>query len=310
MQQQPVSLFMVRPVSFGFNDETAKSNSFSEKRIQQPKEVSNLALHEFDKMVDILQSHSIDVIVVEDTPEPIKPDAVFPNNWISFHHDGTIVLYPMLAPNRRVERRTDVVEMIKHSFVVSRVVDLSSYEEKDQYLEGTGSIVFDHTTRTAYACSSPRSDEKLFMEVCNTLHYKPIWFKAIDEKNVPVYHTNVVLSIGGDFAMVCLDAIRDESDQDKILDALEVSRKKVIAISYEQMKHFAGNLLEVSSREGDHYIILSQTAFQALLPGQIDALSRGAELLVIDIPTIEKFGGGSVRCMVSGIHLPKKKLVV
>jgi hypothetical protein len=304
--QLPEVVLMVRPASLGFNPETADSNAFQSDVTESLPEVQPRALEEFDRMVDLLASHDIDVRVWEDTATPPKPDAVFPNNWFSVHPTGELVLYPMMAPNRRTERRKDLIDWLQQEFPITRVMDLSAEESHDKFLEGTGSLVIDYPHAYAYACSSPRSNESLFREVCRQLGLKGVYFRAVDQEGKPVYHTNVIMAIGEKFAVVCLDAIRDVDDQDRVLDALAESNKQVVAISYDQMRSYAGNMLEVKSRSGEPYVVLSEKAFHSLLPGQIHAISRHAEMIPVPIPTIETVGGGSVRCMMAGIFLPSR----
>ncbi len=299
--QQPHTLMMVRPAAFGFNEETATTNTFQ----QSGEEAHRKAVKEFDVMVDALRSHDIDVRVFDDTGLPVKPDAIFPNNWVSFHQDGKVIIYPMMAENRRTERRVDIIEKLKAEFQITEVFDLAKHETNGWYLEGTGSLVFDHVNATCYASRSPRTSDVLVEKVCDFLNYKPVIFDAVDESGVPVYHTNVVLSVGRKFAVVCLDAIHGENDQEALLKNFSDTGHKVIAISYAQMSAFAGNVLEVINSQLEPVVLMSETAFQSLLPGQINAISRYAEILPLSVPFIEKTGGGSVRCMISGIHLPR-----
>lgn len=295
---------MVRPASFGFNPETAASNAFQQNQPFTAIESSEKAQKEFDYMVDLLRSHEIEVLVVDDTATPIKPDAIFPNNWISFHHDGTVVLYPMLAENRRLERRQDIVEVVAKNHRMARLIDLSVHEHRGLFLEGTGSIVFDYMNKIAYASRSPRTHDALLIQLCSDLGFQPVIFNASDEGGQPIYHTNVLMGIGEKFVVICLDAIKDDSDQERILLSFERTGHKVIAISFEQMKSFAGNLIEVASKSGESFVLMSETAFQSLLPGQINAISQFSEILPVRIPHIERIGGGSVRCMVAGVFLP------
>jgi hypothetical protein len=306
LKQVPHSVFMVRPASFGFNEQTASSNSFQNESVTEAKQVHQLALVEFDAMVQILRDNAIEVIVLEDTIEPRKPDALFPNNWMSLHEDGKLVLYPMLAPNRRLERRHEFVQILRDKFEVKDILDFSDRERKGQIVEGTGSLIFDHVNKIAYASRSERTSEPLAIEICKALGYNPILFDAVDEGGLPIYHTNVLMCVGEKFAILCLDAIRKEEDQDIVLNSLASTGHKVIAISYAQLKAFAGNMLEMQSSKGEPFVLLSQTAFHSLLPGQIDAITQFADLLPIRIDTIESHGGGSVRCMVGGIHTPKR----
>jgi hypothetical protein len=303
----PHALVMVRPKAFGFNGQTADSNPFQQTQgTEDFRGNATRALQEFDQMVELLSSHDIDLRVFEDPGGVEKPDAVFPNNWVSFHPDGRVVLYPMMAENRRAERRMDIIDGLKNDFEVTEVVDLRAEEKRGRFLEGTGSMIFDHRHRRIFASRSLRTNEELVKHVADIFEYRPVIFDAFDTSNKPVYHTNVVLSIGKKFAVVCLDAIHREDDQERILDAFSESSTKVVAISYAQMNAFAGNIIEVRTESGDPVVLLSQSAFQSLLKGQVNAISAEAELLPIAIPTIEKYGGGSVRCMVAGVHLPKR----
>lgn len=301
----PHTVLMVRPGAFGFNADTAASNAF-QNPLGADDNVAKAARSEFDRVTDLLASREINVLVVEDTPSPAKPDAVFPNNWFSTHADGTVVLYPMLAPNRRIERRADVVAMLQASYQVKDVFDLSAAEHDNQYLEGTGSVVFDHVHRIAYACRSPRTNEALLKQLCDHLKYSAMLFDAVDEQWQPIYHTNVMMWVGNGVAGLCLESIASEADQDLVISLLHKHQKKIVALSYAQMRAFAGNMFEVMSTQGDPYLLMSRQAYESLVPGQLHELSKHAEPLVVDIPTIERFGGGSIRCMVAGIYLPKQ----
>jgi hypothetical protein len=304
--QNPSALLMVRPVAFGYNSEAALTNAFQSEDADDPQDIVQRAIKEFDTMVDLLQAHNIIVHVVEDTDHPKKPDAVFPNNWISFHEDGRVILYPMQPVSRRVERRLDIIEWIRKSYLISEVLDESTFEQQKKFLEGTGSLVFDHANRLTYACRSPRTNEELVKRICSLIGYEPVVFDAVDENGYAIYHTNVMLCIGSKFVVICLDSVHAENDQDLVLDHFARTGHKVVAISYEQMRAFAGNMIEVLDRDDNPYVLMSKTAFDSLVPGQIDAISRHAEPLPIAVPTIEHYGGGSVRCMVAGIHLKKK----
>ena len=238
---------MIRPRAFGFNSQTASSNAF-QSNPGTDSDVSATALHEFDAMVDMLRSNDIDVVVVEDTDHPKKPDAVFPNNWVSFHEDGSVVLYPMLAENRRAERNIPVLAELEKKFTIKHTIDLSVFEKEGKFLEGTGSIVFDYVNRIAYASRSPRTHEDVLTNLCEKLSFRSIVFNAVDEAGQDIYHTNVLMSIGTKFVVICLDAIRQDDDQEKVLESFSQTGHKVIAISYEQMRLFGGNMIEVMSR--------------------------------------------------------------
>jgi len=296
---------MVRPATFGYNPETAASNAF-QKQALDGKSVHQNALLEFDRVVGSLTRNNIPSLIIEDTKTPVKTDAIFPNNWITTHEDGKIILYPMMAPSRRNERRADIVELLQQKYKVSEVIDLSASEHESKFLEGTGSIIFDHPNRIAYACRSDRTNENLFHELCARLDYKPVLFSAADENGLPIYHTNVMMWVGKSIAGVCLDSISDDSEQELLLSQLAETGHKVIALSYAQMNSFAGNMFEVMNTHGEHFLLLSQAAFDSLLPGQLQEIEKHATLLPQDIGTIEESGGGSIRCMVAGIHLSPK----
>lgn len=304
--QSPSSVLMIRPAKFGFNQQTAESNTFQHEQTESAIAVSAKALEEFNRMADTLIAQDVDVIVVDDTSAPEKPDAIFPNNWISFHADGTVVLYPMMAENRRLERNIPVIDRIKSEFQVGQVIDLSKHESKNQFLEGTGSVVFDYVNQIAYASRSPRTHESVLLDLCKKLNYKPVMFDAVDVAGLPIYHTNVLMCVGTRFAVICLDAIRKDEDQEKLLDSFSTTGHQVVAISYEQLKLFAGNMIEVLTRAGEPIVLISEAAFHSLLPGQLNAITRFAELIPLSIQTIEKYGGGSVRCMVAGIFNHRK----
>ncbi len=300
-KQAPSTIFMVKPASFTFNSETASSNTFQQP-VTERAEVGLLAQKEFDAMIEQLRSNQIDVHIFIDTPLPLKPDALFPNNWISIHESGQIVLYPMLALNRRLERRVDIVDYFKTHFHIKEVIDFSSQEDHGIFMEGTGSVVFDHTNLLAYACRSPRTDTILLEEICNKLGYKSIVFDAVDESGMQIYHTNVMMCVGSRFVVLCLDSILKEEDQEELLNKFKETGHQVIAISFIQLNSFAGNMLEVENVKGETFVIMSRQALDSLLPGQVSAISKFATIIPIAIPTIEKFGGGSVRCMMAGVH--------
>ncbi|KAA5547578.1 citrulline utilization hydrolase CtlX [Adhaeribacter rhizoryzae] len=305
--QTTSSILMVRPVSFGFNPETASTNAFqNELQHHSPAEIRQQAIAEFDKFVAILQEKGINVTVINDTEVPAKPDAIFPNNWITLHRNGTIALYPMHAPSRRPERRQDILDTLGQAYQVKKVVDFSQHEEKDKFLEGTGSMILDHDNRIVYACLSPRTDADLLEEFCQHFGYQPIVFHAYDHKGSLVYHTNVMLSIGHRFAILCAAAIQDEADRQFVITTLTRTGHEVIEITPEQLRQYAGNALEVSNKAGQHFLVISEQAYQSLRPDQVQAIQKYAEILAVPINTIEHVGGGSVRCMMAEIFLPEK----
>jgi hypothetical protein len=299
---------MVRPVNFGFNPETAASNAF--QRIADSSGESaaqSLVLHEFDGLAQALQRAGVEVLIVPDSQLPAKPDAIFPNNWVSFHIDGTVALYPMLAPNRRSERRQDILDQVVREgrFRVSRTVDLTHREAEGKFLEGTGSVVLDRAHRVAYASLSPRTDLDVLGEFAQLMDYELVTFEARDAAAQPVYHTNVVMAIGTRFAVVCGEAIAQPAHRDAVLDKLRAAGHDIVDITQRQMQAFAGNLLELAPAHGP-VIALSTTAWQSLEPAQRRMLESHAEVVPAAIPTIERIGGGGVRCMLAELHLPKR----
>lgn len=305
MSQTAHSIFMVRPAHFGFNEQTAASNVFQ----NLPDENHNLAEKakiEFDTAVAQLRSAGVNIRVFDDDADIIRPDAVFPNNWISTHEDGTLVLYPMCTPNRRLERSAYIVSELETNFQVRRILDYTGAEEEQQFLEGTGSIVFDHRARNAYACLSPRTSENLLKKLCSELNYHPIIFRSTDPKGTEVYHTNVIMGIAADYAIVCLESIRNEREQEQVVTALVESGKEIIEISWEQTLQFAGNVLELEDGDGNSLLALSAKAFAAFTPKQVEHIKKYSNLVPLAIPTIETIGGGSVRCMIAQNFLPQK----
>lgn len=306
MKQTTSQILLVKPANFGFNEETAESNAFQNRIKNNAKSSSELALQEFGLFVEKLERNGINVTVIEDTLTPVKPDAIFPNNWISMHEDGKIILYPMCAPNRRLEKRHDVVEKLKKSFLVKEVIDFSVYENENRFLEGTGSIIFDHVNKKAYACISPRTDKGLLTEVCRRLNYEPISFFSLDENGQEIYHTNVMMCIGEKFAVICLESIKDEDEKNRVTNSLKETGHEIIDVSYGQMKKFAGNMLALTNNEEKNLLGMSQSAFNSLTQEQKNALKKYTTLLPLPIRTIETIGGGSARCMMAEIFLQKK----
>jgi hypothetical protein len=306
--QSTAAVLMVRPARFGFNSQTAPSNFFQHlPPAGVQSELQELALREFDGLADGLRRARVTVIVADDTPLPAKPDALFPNNWVSFHRDGTVVLYPMLAPNRRSERRDDVLRQVSGDggFRITRTVDLSYREQHGKYLEGTGSLVLDRVGHVAYASLSPRTDLDVLGEFAQQLDYELVTFEALDGSGSAIYHTNVLMAIGTRFAVLCGAAVTPQRHRDAVYSMLRASGREIIEISPAQMLEFAGNLLELAP-PGTNVIALSTTAWRSLDPGQRRALERHGGILAADIPVIERCGGGGVRCMLAEIHLPTR----
>ena len=294
---------MIRPVNFGFNEQTAGSNAFQTLAPDQGT-VQAAALAEFDAFVQVLRDNGVAVVVVEDTPEPHTPDAIFPNNWISFHENGDIFLYPMQAENRRLERREDIIRRLEEKFKVNHIIDLSRFEKQDKYLEGTGSMVLDRENRIAYACLSPRTDEEVLATFCEHAGYKPLIFNAVDSNGKAIYHTNVLMAVAEKYVVICLDAIADDEDAERVIDAISAAGKETIAISFEQMNQFAGNMLEVVNDKGESLIVMSASAWHSLNEEQKEVLSSFSKPVYADLSTIEQNGGGSARCMMAEVYLP------
>jgi hypothetical protein len=295
---------MIRPVRFAFNEQTAESNAFQNpESLKAAATVQEKALLEFDRMVEGLRNFGIDVTVVEDTPEPHTPDAIFPNNWVSFHQDGSVCLYPMFAANRRLERREEVIESLKKKFKVERTLDFSGYEQNNLFLEGTGSMVLDRVNKIAYACLSPRTSLEVLQDFSQKLNYRLVSFTATDEKGKQIYHTNVLMSIADKFAVVCLDTIADVKERELVLQSLLESGKEIVEISIDQMKRFAGNMLQLKNKQGEAVLVMSTQAYRSLMPGQLKVLEKYNHMFYSDLSTIESNGGGSARCMIAEVHL-------
>ncbi len=306
--QTSKTILMVRPASFGFNPETAENNFYQQKDARSFAEIQDLAQREFDGFVALLRDQGVRILVIEDTVDPRKTDAVFPNNWFSTHPDGKVILYPMFSPNRRLERRKDIMEsLINLDFKVNEIIDLSFFEQSGQFLEGTGSMVMDHWARVIYACFSERTHPVPLDYVSKLLGYSVIGFDAVQEiqgKVSPIYHTNVMMHIGTDLAVVCLESIPKTAERQKVQDSLTQSGKKVIPITAKQKFNFAGNMLEVSNDGGEKFTVMSQAALDSLNVGQIQQIEKYTTIISPQIPTIEKLGGGSARCMLAEIFLP------
>lgn len=303
--QSTNTVLMVRPVAFARNEQTAKSNHFQQAIKLTPRVIQEKALAEFNSLVELLKKAGVKVLVVEDTMNPHTPDSIFPNNWISFHQDGVVAVYPMEAVNRRKERREDVIALVESQtgIEIKNVVDYTSAEEDEIYLEGTGSVILDRVNKIAYCTESSRSDEELFIEFCEDFDYDPVFFKAsqnVGKKRKPIYHTNVMLCVGSEFAVICLDAIVDKKEKKNVLQHLKKSGKEVIIITENQMHSFAGNMLELQGDSGA-ILVMSKQANESLTDDQLFKLKKHAAVLVVDIKTIETLGGGSVRCMLAEV---------
>ena len=302
---------MVRPHSFRKNEETATNNHYQRDIAQaSPEEIIEQAQEEFDGLVAQLRAAGIEVVVFDEAEPHETPDALFPNNWISTHADGTVALYPMFAPNRRTERREDVPLVLEHQFGfdVRQIIDFTEFESHDKFLEGTGSIVLDRINRKAYAALSDRTDARALEHFCDQLDFEPVAFQAfqtVDNQRLPIYHTNVMMSIGSGYAVVCLDCIDSGEERKQVVDAFAQDGLELIAITEEQVNQFAGNMLELTGDDSP-VLVMSASAYQSLVPEQIEKLQQHTTLLHAPLSTIETCGGGSARCMIAEIHLPKQ----
>lgn len=310
MQQTTNTIVMVRPASFRMNEQTAVNNYYQQELSGMlPASINAKAQEEFDAFVEKLEAVGVTVVVVEDTKEPNTPDALFPNNWISFHENGDIAIYPMFADNRRLERREDVLEILEEKgFVIENVVDYSEAEEEEVFLEGTGSMILDRHNRKAYCALSPRADEELFIEFCEDFEYTPVIFTAnqtVEGRREAIYHTNVMMCVAESFAVVCLDSIDDKKEKKNILKHLKSDGKEVIAISEQQVTQFAGNMLQVKGKNDERYLVMSSSAFNSLNSNQVKAIEKHSKILHSSLGTIETCGGGSARCMMAEVFLPR-----
>jgi hypothetical protein len=297
-------LLMIRPVHFDFNKQTAVNNSF--QIASTDRYISGKALEEFDRFVTTLTAHGIDVTVVEDTSEPNTPDSIFPNNWVSFHDNGTVCLYPMFAINRRTERKPHVIRKIREKFLVNKIIDLTHYESEDLFLEGTGSMVLDRENHIVYACLSPRTDKKIALDFCDRFHYKPVVFHGVDEQKRPIYHTNVMMCVADKYVSICLETITDPTEKENLIGRIVNSGKEIIELSFDQINHFAGNMLQVENSNGEKFLVLSSQAYRSLDSAQLTRLGSFNSFLHSDLDTIETVGGGSARCMMAEVFLPLK----
>ena len=304
------TVLMIRPVRFRTNEETIVNNYFQKGINITQEEINRKAQQEFDMLVQKLKEVGVHVIQVEDIYEQDTPDSIFPNNWISFHNNGDVAIYPMFAENRRRERREDILDIVEEAgFEIENVFDYTEAEDEGIFLEGTGAMVLDRIHRKAYCALSPRASEELFIEFCEDFEYTPVIFRAFqktDGELKPIYHTNVMMALGRTFAIVCLDTIEDKKERKNVLNHLKEDKKEIITISREQVDYYAGNMLEVKGKEHS-YLVMSQTAYESLTPQQIEAIERHTQILYSDLSTIDICGGGSARCMLAEVFLPHSK---
>ncbi len=305
------SIMMIRPVAFRFNEQTAVNNYYQQVlEGVTADQVQAQAQNEFDTFVEKLRAKGVEVVVIEDTLEPNTPDSIFPNNWISFHQDGRVGLYPMCAENRRLERREDVLTILKekHDFVINEVIDFSHYESEELFLEGTGSMLLDRVNKIVYAALSLRTDATILNDFCEKFGYTTVAFtsnQTVGTERLAIYHTNVMMCLGEGFAVLCADTVDDETERKALVESLEATGKEVIYITEAQKHRFAGNMLQVQSEGGDKYLVMSASAHQSLNANQIAQIEKHCQILSSSLDTIEACGGGSARCMMAEIFLPK-----
>lgn len=297
---------MMRPAHFGYNEDTATSNVFQTRDLSLTRaQIEDRARQEFDTFVHTLRDAGVRVIVEEDTSEPLKPDAVFPNNWVSFHEDGTIITYPMFAPQRQLEVRDDVVQRMQDQFAFTRRISLDDFAKKEQFLEGTGSMILDRPHRKVYACHSNRTHQEVLQAFAKKMDYELYLFTAQDMSGLDIYHTNVLMALGESFVIICLDTIRDAEERAVLEEVFKSTGKEIIPISLEQMMAFAGNMLQVRNQAGDTMLVMSEQAYRSLRPEQMKTIEQHTGVLFSPLTTIETFGGGSARCMMAEVFYPE-----
>lgn len=308
MKQITDTVFMVRPTQFRLNEQTAVNNYYQDEGVEIIDQ-NHKAQDEFDAFAKALQEKGITVITISDDDKNDTPDSIFPNNWISTHQNGDVALYPMFAENRRLERRPEVLDRLeKEGFKIVNIVDYTSAEEEGFFLEGTGSLLLDRVNKKAYCSISPRADEELMIEFCEDFEYTPVLFTAfqtVEENRLPIYHTNVMMALGENYAVICLDCIDDKKERKNVLNHLKEDGKEVIAITEDQVNSFAGNMMQVHNSNGERFLVMSDQAYKSLSKDQISKLEKYNEILHPSISTIETLGGGSVRCMMAEVFLPK-----
>lgn len=298
------TVLLISPIRFGFNPETAESNIFQHELEQDQSVTQYDAEREWEQVCKLLVKNKINVIAVMDTLTPVKPDALFPNNWITTHADGKVIIYPLLAQNRRAEKRTDIIQQMRKKYLVTDVIDLSYFEKEKKYLEGTGSMVLDRENKIIYACLSARTHKEPLEHVARILGYEAIAFHAFDHR-APIYHTNVFMSVGNKWAAICMDAIPDKKERDVLNNSFTKTGKELINLTKTQIDAFAGNILELQTLEGENKIIMSQTAYESLTSEQIHTFQKYGDILYSDVHTIEQVGGGGIRCLLAEIFLTK-----
>jgi hypothetical protein len=309
MEQTTNTILMIRPVNFRMNEQTAVNNYFQEDLDLKNTEINSKAQLEFDNFVEKLRKAGIEVVIIQDDKLLDTPDSIFPNNWVSFHSNGDVAIYPMFAENRRKERRDEVfIKLEEEGFIIKNIIDYTSAEDEGLFLEATGSLILDRVNNKAYCALSPRANEELLIEFCEDFEYTPVIFTAnqtVDKERLPIYHTNVMMCVGEDFTVICLDSIDDKKERKNVVDHLKKDGKEIIAITEEQVNNFAGNMLELKNKNGESLLVMSQSAFNSLTKEQINRLEKYSKILYSSLDTIETCGGGSARCMMAEVFLPR-----
>ncbi|NES10516.1 citrulline utilization hydrolase CtlX [Pseudomonas laurentiana] len=299
------TVLMIRPARFAFNPDTAVNNRFQQPFLA-PEQAQQKALEEFDGYVDTLRQHGVEVLVVQDTPAPHTPDSIFPNNWWSSHADGSLVLYPMEGQNRRLERNKGVLRVLEERFAIHTTIDLSPLEQQSMFLEGTGSMVLDREHRISYACHSGRTHTEALRQFAEQLDYRLCVFHAVDRHHAPIYHSNVMMSVGTDLSVVCLQALPDANERQALERSLRDTGKDILALDFDQLEGFAGNMLEVHDKHGQPLLVMSRSAWASLQPRQRAQIEQHSRPVIVNIDHIERIGGGSARCMLAEVHLPAR----
>lgn len=314
MRQITDTLLMVRPVAFRMNEQTAVNNYFQEGLQLENEKINLKAQEEFDAFVQKLRQAGVNIIVVDDDKKLDTPDSIFPNNWVSFHDDGTAAIYPIFAENRRRERRAEIFEKIEEQgYFIKNVVDYTSAEQEDLFLESTGSLILDRINEKAYCALSPRANEELLIEFCEDFEFTPVIFTAyqdVDGRRMPIYHTNVMMCLAENFAVICLESIDDLKERKNVVRHLKADKKDIIEITEAQVHHYAGNMLQVQGKDGNKYLVMSESARKSLLPVQVAAIEKHCQILSSNLETIETCGGGSARCMLAEVFLPRTETVL
>ncbi|MGB0524704.1 MAG: citrulline utilization hydrolase CtlX [Flammeovirgaceae bacterium] len=305
MRQRTSHIMMIRPAFFGYNEQTAKSNAFQNSLNNlEDANIQAIATQEFEQLASEIKNHGVTVNIIDDSLEPKKPDAIFCNNWVSFHDDGTVILYPVCTPNRRWERRRSVLDMIGQGYHITNEIDFSHYEEDGKFLESTGSMILDRQHKVCYACLAIRTDKDLLQKFSEKMGYELVVFDSVDENGIPIYHTNVMMGLAMNYVVICMESIKDEAQRNQLIQKFKDTNKEIVDISLDQVKQFCGNVIELENKAGASLLIMSDRARHAFTPEHKAIIERHSTIVSAPINTIEKIGGGGARCMVAEVFLP------